>query len=448
MYTASSYLSDPLWQRITAYRFDEPGAVFPFSQKLAAQQRWTAVFTQRAIEEYRKFIYLCCVSPDGASPSAVVDEVWHLHLTYTVDYWKRFCNETLQQEVHHHPSKGGADEKGKHNDWYVATLELYRKIFGVEPPGDVWPVPVAAIIEKAGPINSNALKKTYRTGLYMLVIPFLFIWFRYQTPNPFALSGPHFLLFYGLLILICLLQLVIAQNGKRNQLRQILIMELGCTDIRGLAWLSGGTKSLLVYLIGSMINSGQLQQMENGSYFIWRDRLDENSWGLFEYYTGDTISFDELKVLFHGTMYTQEQKFGALKTAYMDWMCSAIVPAVVFLVGIARFIQGISNDRPVGLLFLELLLFVAVYFGFVIYYSFHNVNELIFRRNPGFTEHIAEDFPRRVIFSGAAAVLAFPLLLHLSQEFNVSGNNSDGGGSSCSGGSSCGGSSCGGCSGS
>ena len=121
------------WNKILDFQLDEPGAVTSFSKKLATGQNWSVAFTKRVIEEYRKFILLCTVSPNGASPSAIVDEAWHLHLTYTQSYWMDFCKNTLGKELHHHPSKGGSQEDDKHKDWYKETLVLYENVFGTAP---------------------------------------------------------------------------------------------------------------------------------------------------------------------------------------------------------------------------------------------------------------------------------------------------------------------------
>src|SRR5688500_9612222 len=106
-----------LWNKILHFQLDDPTASVKFSDRLAAEKAWTPEFTSRAIPEYKKFIFLCCISPSGASPSQVVDEVWHLHLTYTQNYWKDFCADTLGKEIHHHPSRGGTDENVRHQKW-------------------------------------------------------------------------------------------------------------------------------------------------------------------------------------------------------------------------------------------------------------------------------------------------------------------------------------------
>lgn len=127
-----------LWERLQGFSLDHPNAIFPFSKKLAKEENWTLEFTHKAIEEYKKFVYLCCISPNGASPSEVVDKVWHLHLIYTQNYWEVFCPKILKQNLHHHPSQGGFEEKNKHQNWFAETLENYKEIFSQEPPEDIW----------------------------------------------------------------------------------------------------------------------------------------------------------------------------------------------------------------------------------------------------------------------------------------------------------------------
>ncbi|GAA2816370.1 hypothetical protein EDC40_10983 [Aminobacter aminovorans] len=133
-------LTDPeLWNKIAGYDFDDPQAEAPFSVRLARENGWTPGRAKAAIDQYRRFIYLVCISDDMLSPSPDVDKVWHLHLTYTKDYWKRFCDETLAQEVHHYPSRGASEGQGVLRDAYARTLELLSAEFGEDPVAAVWP---------------------------------------------------------------------------------------------------------------------------------------------------------------------------------------------------------------------------------------------------------------------------------------------------------------------
>lgn len=49
------------------------------------------------------------------------------------------CNGILQRQIHHGPSRGGATERKKFEDWYDKTLEFYRITFNQDPPTSIWP---------------------------------------------------------------------------------------------------------------------------------------------------------------------------------------------------------------------------------------------------------------------------------------------------------------------
>lgn len=127
-----------LWDRLRAFELDRPGDERPFSARLAHEQGWTREFALRAIDEYRKFVYLMATAPFAVTPSKVVDEVWHLHLMHTRSYWHGLCGDVVGRELHHDPSRGGAAERAKFEHWYERTLTRYRESFG-PPPMDIWP---------------------------------------------------------------------------------------------------------------------------------------------------------------------------------------------------------------------------------------------------------------------------------------------------------------------
>lgn len=135
--SAGGIQNHALWDRLRAFEFDRPGDVRSFSTRLAQEQGWTREFTLRAIDEYRKFVYLMATAPFAVTPSKVVDEVWHLHLMHTRWYWHELCGGVVGRELHHDPSRGGPSERAKFEHWYERTLTRYRESFG-EPPADVW----------------------------------------------------------------------------------------------------------------------------------------------------------------------------------------------------------------------------------------------------------------------------------------------------------------------
>lgn len=133
-------MRDPaLWERLRDYRFDDPDAEVPFSQKLQRSEGWTRRATARIIDEYRRFLYLATISDAKVTPSRKVDRVWHLHLTYTEDYWHRLC-AILGGELHHKPSTG-PEEDAKYLEQYRDTIALYEQEFGDTPERAIWPRP-------------------------------------------------------------------------------------------------------------------------------------------------------------------------------------------------------------------------------------------------------------------------------------------------------------------
>jgi hypothetical protein len=47
-----------IWKRLQDFSLDEQNAPYPFSLRLEEEQDWTSEFTARAIEEYKRFIFL------------------------------------------------------------------------------------------------------------------------------------------------------------------------------------------------------------------------------------------------------------------------------------------------------------------------------------------------------------------------------------------------------
>ena len=113
--------------------------VLTFSDRLCRENNWSKLFAERCIEEYKKFIYLAIVSDTPVTPSDEVDQVWHLHLTYTQSYWIDLCQTILGRPLHHGPTKGGDNESNKYRSQYQATLDKYAEVFKQSPPLEVWP---------------------------------------------------------------------------------------------------------------------------------------------------------------------------------------------------------------------------------------------------------------------------------------------------------------------
>lgn len=68
---------EQLFARIKAFSLDKPNTDFTFSQRLAHENSWDLEYTNRVIEEYRKFVFLAVVAGHMVTPSEQVDQVWY-----------------------------------------------------------------------------------------------------------------------------------------------------------------------------------------------------------------------------------------------------------------------------------------------------------------------------------------------------------------------------------
>lgn len=130
---------DALWQRIADYAIGPADASLTFAARLARENRWSLAHAERVIGEYKRFCYLAMTAGHEVTPSDAVDQAWHLHLTYTRDYWQTFCPDVLGAELHHGPTRGGPGERERFYGQYAATLAAYEAVFGAPPPSDIWP---------------------------------------------------------------------------------------------------------------------------------------------------------------------------------------------------------------------------------------------------------------------------------------------------------------------
>ncbi|MFM5893638.1 MAG: glycine-rich domain-containing protein [Novosphingobium sp.] len=136
----------PIWHRIAAANIGPQDASLSFAHRLARENGWSADFAARVIEEYRRFCFLAVTSGGEVTPSDAVDQAWHLHLTYSRDYWDHFCPEVLGSDLHHGPTRGGQTERGRFFEQYAQTLKLYEQAFG-PAPADIWPAAARRLLD-------------------------------------------------------------------------------------------------------------------------------------------------------------------------------------------------------------------------------------------------------------------------------------------------------------
>ncbi|MBB5865154.1 TIGR04222 domain-containing membrane protein [Xanthomonas sp. 3058] len=165
---AATPAQQALWQRLQAYRFgDDDAALAAFVGRVAKQAHCSVTQAQRMVEEYRRFCFLACTGTQDVTPSPLIDQVWHTHLTDTRAYWQQFCPQVLQTTLHHQPGRAGADEDMRFQAQYRQTLERYRQHFG-EPPAALWPAarqpPSASVSTPSPALDAEATLRAVRGG--------------------------------------------------------------------------------------------------------------------------------------------------------------------------------------------------------------------------------------------------------------------------------------------
>jgi hypothetical protein len=128
-----------LWEKIREFEIDDIESDFTFTDRLARENDWSTEYSVRAIHEYKRFVFMLSITKQPLTPSDEVDQVWHLHLLYTVSYWVEMCRGLIGKEIHHGPTKGGQSEKDKYKDFYQETKDFYKSLFNEDPPKDIWP---------------------------------------------------------------------------------------------------------------------------------------------------------------------------------------------------------------------------------------------------------------------------------------------------------------------
>src|SRR5581483_1919683 len=255
-----------LWQRLEQFQLDSAEAALPFSARLARENNWSPAYTQRVIAEYKRFAFLAAAAGHPVSPSEDVDQAWHLHLTYSENYWKVFCPGILGRPLHHQPTRGGVTERDKFQDWYARTLASYESFFGAPPPRDIWPPPDAHRKEKHNFIRVDRernwvipkprlrLSPKFAACLgFGAIVAFCTAAMPAQTLNVFDWRGPDFLVFYCVFFAAAF---SVALWLRRNLRLPEAAQPLSVPDLNGYAtaFLNGGKVLAVNTAIASLLN--------------------------------------------------------------------------------------------------------------------------------------------------------------------------------------------------
>lgn len=374
--------------RIAAFEIDGPGPApaLPFAARLAREHGWTRRFADRVVREYLRFAALAVGRENPVCPSEQVDAAWHLHLTYTRSYWKRFCGDVLGQPLHHDPTRGGAAEAGKHRAMYAATLAAYRETFGEAPPADIWP-PVDV---RFGPDARHVVVNTAANW----VVPKA--WVRRAAAatglaatvlvaasgcvgglaNPFDLVGTDFLYF-----LIPAMISAVALGRFGRSVLQYPGPEPGDEDLKfdweQAAYLTGGAARLTTAAIARMIAAGTVRVTDDGKSLdaagptpavqtrsenaIWLLLPLKNDRGDLKKATdavGLNFAEEAARLRDEGFLLTGGRKLGVYLLGLLP------LAFVVLAFGAPRWVMGVAAGKPVT--YLVMTLIFGGFAGFVV----------------------------------------------------------------------------------
>lgn len=447
-----------LWDKILQFDLDSPPGEYSFSLRLANENYWTKNFTEEAIMEYRKFMYLAATSDFMVSPSEIIDIVWHQHLIFTQSY-QSFCG-LLGKQVQHIPSTHNREEFEKFKQAKERTKKLYLASFG-EQPTSIW--------EYSGMYESLNLKKSrfkIRTFIIAGILAFMVL----SIPSYFLLrpvyasiDNPSFLIGFTGLAAVTFIALEYLNSSRLKKItycsdRDSFIYNLQPLE---LVYLKTSTLSSVINgTVNELIDKGTIKVNEDNTVELKGDGAAES---MEQLQTMDSLSQSgrtlypallrqlAAKPVFANTAncmdafrkyFNKSKKFG--KLFYLNFA----VLSTLLMLGFVRLITGMVRDMPVSQILFADLVLALVAIGYL-----NRLTRLVCTHTiPQLYKN--EILPARQIegnwqwsyFLLGPAVLAtsfVPLVNYIDKSKNTGDNYVSSCGSSC--GSSC--SSCGGCGG-
>lgn len=478
-----------LYKRIQAFALDRPDSQLSFSQRLAKDNGWSSGYTQRVIEEYKKFVFLAVAAGHPVTPSDQIDQVWHLHLTYTRLYWQEFCPKILQTTLHHEPTRGGSSEQLKFGSWYSKTLESYEQFFGHIPPIDIWPKPkdrfgrdlhfIRINTQQSWVLSKPNFTVSVKPQLRKIgIFPFLvFLSLMItscqiisQIPNPMNFTGPKFLTFYiflgvmGIALAAWLrFSLCLVSTNTKQQ------PDLNSYEI---AFLAGGNHRLIMAAITSLVKQGYVEVLKEKSPFgrtqdklVVTGKIDAIADPVEKAVAQDILATDgAIKQVFQKSKVMKDSIRSRLEQlglflsdaqALKAQIYPSLIVVILLGIGLCKMAVGISRDKPVGLLLICIFGLLVLGARFFVKPQRSRYGEIIFNDLTNRLQHLKtanssdSELVLAVAFFGATVLMADMALADLYQMLTptAAASSGSGGGSGGSDGDSDGGDSvgCGGC---
>ncbi len=449
-----------LWENILAYDLDDNSSEYGFLLRLANENYWTKAFTLRAIEEYKKFMYLAATSDFMVSPSEIIDIVWHQHLIFTQSY-QQFC-DILGKQVQHIPSTHNKEDFKKFKRAKDRTIEEYKENFG-ETPVDIW-----QFNSMFDSLNLAKAKFKIRAVLVFSILTVVLISipaYYFLKPLYLSINNPDFIYGYLAIILCGFLTLEIF---NRKKLKSIT------TKFDKSSFIYNLDAYELVYLktqrIENVVNGVINELVEDGTISVNEDykinlakkinlSTIEKRQAVETLKETDSINYAYLvralviKPAFFNipnAMNAFKKYFNKSKHFAQLFYINFIVLALIIIIGFTRVITGVSREKPivqVSLVVILLAVAIIIYLKRLTGLFCAKTIPEIYKTAiiPG--RSLSNDWQWQYFLMGSGVMAAsfLPVIKHSNKKYLGAngGDASSGCGSSC--GSSC--SSCGGCGG-
>jgi uncharacterized protein (TIGR04222 family) len=465
-----------LYQQIQDYSLDQPEDPFPFTKRLARENKWSLDYAQQVIAEYKKFVFLAIVADHVVTPSDQVDQVWHLHLTYTRSYWQEFCSQILQMPLHHEPSRGGHQEQTKYRQYYQQTLDSYEFFLGQKPPTSIWPDIQTRFGDDLNFTRINTLNYwlipkfnwqfsplikprslSFLTILFVLSMLITGCQSLTRFSNPLNMAGPEFLDFYFQLSWITFviahgLRWLLRLPTSQGKPQSVLLTPYET------AYLANGQTRLIQTVISKLTKQDCISANRHEKTVKFDGNIntlsDPMEIAIAQAATTE-IKLSELESLSLEPIKLLQEKLASLglliapKAKIKALIYPSILIGLLLLLGITKICVGISRDKPVGFLIMFCILLFSLSFSLFAPVHRSRYGDRIFNHLQAEGKHL-KTLPYRpesfALFG--AVVLDNEPLLALHSLLTVSNSNGNGSNSSCGGGGGGGGGGgCGGCGG-
>ena len=453
-----------LWNKIKDFDVNGTSNGNGFSLRLARENNWPYNFTKQAIIEYKKFMFLAATSDFMVSPSRIIDEVWHLHLTYTKSY-NDFC-VILGKKIEHNPSDFSDNDVQKYKEAKEKTRVVYEKHFGKEPV-EYWKH--GSIFEQ---LNFEKARFKLRTKVIFVLLAFIISFY------------PLFLLTREFIISIDSLSFVLSNLGlfavalivlelyNRQAIKKIIdsldkdIVLFNLTPLEMVYLRSDNLITVIHGVVNNLIKEKKIRIGDNFKLYRIEKNLtsDDFQEPIIDYISnnGDFYSSVLSKVIHRSNYMNIKNSMEALKKYFLKskvFNKIAIINMLVFssilTFSFLRLTNGVVRNKPILFLF---ILILAILFVSLVYFK-RLINLISVQAIPEYyvtnilsKEKIKESWAWDYFLFGDTIFEAefSPLVKYIKSNNGDSGSSSCGTscgttcGSSC--GSSCGGG-CGGCGG-